>query len=198
VKNQSKFHLQKSFWDFNPPIESYWQNSERMFEKCKKNPFQPPLWILSITFCWWIEISNGFQEMKAWLIFHINVIQFFLKKVILLCLNKVWNSTSNTIYTFDLIMSSWMSTINVSWWHGLASKPCGCSKIAKWLPICTHRHLTWQTFDFALFLLIPKVKLLLKAFCIFKRYLETTIRFLWLTCHLANILTRVCHLFQQI
>jgi len=86
----------------------------------KKNPFQPPLWILSITFCWRNEISNGFLEMKSWLILHIYLVQSFWRKYILLCLNVVWNSTSNTISTYDLTLSGWAPTnSNLHIPHGL-------------------------------------------------------------------------------
>jgi len=46
-------------------------------------------------------MSNGFLEMKSSLIFQIFLVQNFLKKVILLCLNEVWISTFNIIPTFS-------------------------------------------------------------------------------------------------
>jgi len=74
--------ISKNLFEISPPIKSYGQNSQRR-----------------------IKISNGFLEIKFRLIFHINLVQLFLKNFILLCLNKIQNSTLNTIRSFDLTMS---------------------------------------------------------------------------------------------
>jgi len=72
--------------------------------------FKHFLWTSSITFVWRLKISNRFLEMNVSLIFHTNLVQKFLKKKILLGLNEVWNSTLNTIPSFDLTMSGWAPT----------------------------------------------------------------------------------------
>jgi len=46
-----------------------------------------PLWILSITSYWRLQMSNGFLEMKVNLIWQLFLVQSFLKKVILPCPN---------------------------------------------------------------------------------------------------------------
>jgi hypothetical protein len=49
--------------------------------------FKHPLWFLSITFDWRLQITNGFLEMKLNLISQLFLVQRFLKKVNLLCQN---------------------------------------------------------------------------------------------------------------
>jgi len=101
MKNQVKFQFQKSIWYFKPPIKNYRQISKRGWKEHFFNIFKYPLWNLSITFDWSLEISNGFLEMKFNFIFKLFPVQSFLKKVILLWLNEIWNSTSNKIFTFS-------------------------------------------------------------------------------------------------
>jgi len=40
LENQDKYHNQNSIWDLDPPIKSYRQNLEKMFENVKKCPLQ--------------------------------------------------------------------------------------------------------------------------------------------------------------
>jgi len=49
-------------------------------------------------------------EVKFVFIFQLFLVQSFLKFCFLLCRNEVWNSTSNTISTFDLTISGWAPT----------------------------------------------------------------------------------------
>jgi hypothetical protein len=58
--------------------------------------------------------------MKFNLIYQPFLVQKFLKKCTLLCLNEVWNSTSYTNSTFDLTMSGWVpSRFNLHIPHAL-------------------------------------------------------------------------------
>jgi len=66
----------------------------------KKMSFPITLWNLFITFDLRLEISKGFLEMKLSLISQPFLIESFLKKIILLCLNMVWNSNCNKISMF--------------------------------------------------------------------------------------------------
>jgi len=68
----------------------------------KKTSLPALLWNSSITFSWSLEITNGFLEVRLKLFSHINLVQIFLKKDILLCLNEVWNLTLSTIPAFSL------------------------------------------------------------------------------------------------
>jgi len=56
--------------------------------------------ILSITFFWRLIITKGFLEMKFRFNFQLLLVQSFLKNVVLLCQNEVWNSTLTIIITF--------------------------------------------------------------------------------------------------
>jgi len=62
--------------------------------------FKHPLWVLSIIFFWSLKITNSSSEMKFSLIFELFLVQSFLKKIILLYQNDVWNSILNRIPTF--------------------------------------------------------------------------------------------------
>jgi len=95
---------------FESPNQKLWTNFVEDVWKCKKTSFPTRLRILFITFYWRIEISNGFLEIKFHLISQLCLVQSFLKKVVLLWLNEVWNFTANIILAFDLIMSGWAST----------------------------------------------------------------------------------------
>ncbi len=99
------FHAQKSVCNFNLPFKSYQQISVKVFEFFFKMSLPTCHWNLLITFEWKIEIANRFLGMKHSLIIYIKLVQSFLKKVILLCLNQVWNSNLNTNFTSNLTMS---------------------------------------------------------------------------------------------
>jgi len=50
-----------------------------------------PLWTLSITFYWMLQITNGFLEVRTRFIFQLPLVQSFSKKLNLLCLNGLWS-----------------------------------------------------------------------------------------------------------
>jgi len=108
--NQGKFHLQKSFWNLNLQIKSYAQILERMFENVKGMSLLASLWNLSTTLDWSFKISNGVLKMKFNLIFHINLVQSFLKKNNSTLQNEDWNFILTTIPCFGLTMSGWAPT----------------------------------------------------------------------------------------
>jgi len=64
------------------------------------NIFKHSLWFLSITFFWRFIITKWYLKMKFTFIYPLLLVQSFLKNVIFLCQNEVWNSTLNTISTF--------------------------------------------------------------------------------------------------
>jgi len=66
----------------------------------KKMSLPITLWNLPITFESRHEIWNGFLEMKLSLNTQLFLVESFLKKITLLCLNAVWNSICNTISMF--------------------------------------------------------------------------------------------------
>jgi len=87
---QSKFHLQNTVCNFEPPRKSYGQNLEGIGLKMSKKMSLPtPLRNLSVAFDWSLENSNEFLEIKASLIFHIKLVQSCKKEVILHYLNEV-------------------------------------------------------------------------------------------------------------
>jgi len=81
--------------------------------------FKHPLWLLSITCFWRLEITNRLLEMKFSLIFFKS--NFFGKNVILLRLNEVWNFALNIVPTFwqwtiKLSSSNYPIAVDDSWW----------------------------------------------------------------------------------
>jgi len=56
MRNQDKFHLQKSIWDFKTPIKSYEQRLERMFETIKENVLSNPS--LKFVHNFWLKSQN--------------------------------------------------------------------------------------------------------------------------------------------
>jgi len=120
LENQAKFHLQKIIWDFKTLMKNYGPNSERIFENVKKNVFSNPS--LNFVHNFSLESWNLKQISRdeSNLIFQLFLVQSFLKKVILLCQNDIWNSSLNTISTSNLTMNSRIPT-NPNWYilHGL-------------------------------------------------------------------------------
>jgi len=78
----------------------------------KKMLLPTPLSNLLITFDLRLKILNGFLDMKFNLIYQLLLIQSFLKKSILLCLNEGWNSISNIVVAFHLTMSGLITPTN--------------------------------------------------------------------------------------
>jgi len=98
LRNQVKFHLQKSIWGFESSTKSYGQISEKGWNEFFFYIFKHPLWNLSITSSWRLKDLNEFLEMKFILIPQLFLAQSLKKNSTML--NVVWNSTCNTISMF--------------------------------------------------------------------------------------------------
>jgi len=73
-----------------------------MFENIKESGPSNPCLILSITFDWNFEISNGFLEIEDSAISQLFYSSKPFEKNILLCQNEVQSSSLNTISNFLL------------------------------------------------------------------------------------------------
>jgi len=103
--------------------------------------FKHPLWFFSITFYWRIKIPNGFLEMNSRFIWQLLLVQSFLKKVMLLCLNGRQNLQKFMKNQFEWISMFFFfqctCTCNESWWFG--GKGLGVISSRPWFePSCLY------------------------------------------------------------
>jgi len=113
--------------------------------------FKHPLWNLSITFDWRIEIWNVFLVMKSNLILLFLFSSNYFEKVIILCLYEVWNFTLNIFPLFwqwavKLLSSNYPLFFENLWWKmdfniKMTSLPSILANISEAFPLFYHQNL---------------------------------------------------------